>query len=83
MLHPQDAALQEARAYQRSGAFAPHRHLRQVAEHRLARSMQHRVRRACYVGRSKTFYQRLLAATVANLKLVATGVGLLWVRGRR
>ena len=81
MLHPQEATLQDARAFQRSGAFAPYRHLRQVAEHRLARLMQRGIRQARYVGRTKTRCQLLLAATVANLTLVATGVGLL--RGRR
>jgi hypothetical protein len=32
MLHPQEALLQEARAFQQSAAFAPYRRLRQVAE---------------------------------------------------
>ena len=81
LLHPEEALLQEARAFQRSAAFAPYRRLRQVAEHRLARLMQLGVRQARYVGRLKTLYQLLLAATVANLTLVATKVGLL--RGRR
>ena len=81
MLHPEEALLQEARAFQRSDAFAPYRRLRQVAEHRLARLMQLGARQARYVGRTKTLCQLLLAATVANLTLVATKVGL--VRGRR
>lgn len=81
MLHPQEAALQAARAFQQSDAFAPYRKLRQVAEHRLARLMQLGVRQARYVGRVKTHGQLLVAATVANLTLVATTVGLL--RGRR
>ena len=72
MLHPQEALLQEARAFQRSGAFAPYRDRRQAAEHRLARLMQLGVRQARYVGRAKTLCQLLLAATVANLTLVAT-----------
>jgi hypothetical protein len=81
MLHPREALLQEARAFQRSPAFAPYRRLRQVAEHRLARLMQLGVRQARYVGRAKTLFQLLLAATVANLTLAATAVGLL--RGHR
>ena len=81
MLHPREALLQEARAFQRSPAFAPYRQRRQVAEHRLARLMQLGVRQARYVGRTKTLFQFLLAATVANLTLVATAVGLL--RGQR
>jgi hypothetical protein len=51
---------------------------RQVVEHRLARRLQLGVRQARDV---KTLCQLLLAATVANLTLAATAVGLL--RGRR
>ena len=76
-LHPQEALLQEARAFQKSEAYAPYRKLRQVAEHRLARLMQLGVRQARYFGRTKTLYQLLLAATVANLTLVATHTGLM------
>jgi hypothetical protein len=39
--------------------------------------MQLGVRQARYVGRTKTLCQLLLAATVANLTLVASGVGLM------
>ena len=83
MVHPEEALLQEARAFQRSPAFAPYRTLRQVAEHRLARLMQLGVRQARYVGRAKTLCQLLLAATVANLTLVATKVGLMRDRQQR
>jgi hypothetical protein len=75
MLHPNEALLQEARAFQRSPAFAPYRKLRQVAEHRLARLMQLGMRQARYVGRTKTLFQLLLAATVANLTLIARQLG--------
>jgi hypothetical protein len=37
MIHPQEALLQEARAFQQSEAFTPYRKLRQAAEHRLWR----------------------------------------------
>ena len=77
MIHPQEALLQEARAFQQSEAFAPYRKLRQAAEHRLARLMQLGVRQARYFGRAKTLFQLLMAATVANLTLVATRVGLM------
>jgi len=83
MLHPQEAVLQAARAFQQSDAFALYRKLRQVAEHRLARLMQLGVRQARYVGRVKAHGQLLVAATVANLTLVATTVGLLRRRRRR
>lgn len=71
LLHPQEALLQAARAFQHSHAFADVRRRRQVAEHRLARLVQLGVRQARYVGRTKTLFQLLLAATVANLTLLA------------
>jgi hypothetical protein len=77
MIHPQEALLQEARAFQQSEAFAPYRKLRQAAEHRLARLMQLGVRQARYFGRTKTLFQLLMAATVANLTLVARRIGLM------
>ena len=83
MLHPHEAVLQEARAFQRSDSFAPYRKLRQVAEHRLARLMQLGVRQARYVGRTKTLFQLLMTATVANLTLVATKTGLMRDRHQR
>ena len=82
-LHPQEKLLQEARAFQRSGAFAPYRQLRQAVEHRIARLMQLGMRQARYFGRVKTLYQLLMAATLANLTLVATKVGLMRERGSR
>jgi hypothetical protein len=44
---------------------------RQVVEHRLARRVQLGIRQARYVGRTKTLFQLLLAAAVANLTLLA------------
>ncbi len=82
-LHPQEALLQAARAFQKSDAFAPYRQWRQAAEHRIARLMQLGLRQARYFGRAKTLFQLLLAATVANLTLVATKVGLMRGRGGR
>jgi hypothetical protein len=75
MLHPHEAVLQEARAFQNSSSFAPYRKLRQAAEHRLARLMQLGVRQARYVGRAKTLFQRLMVATVANLTPVGMSTG--------
>lgn len=77
MIHPREALLQEARAFQRSEAFAPYRKLRQAAEHRLARLMQLGVRQARFFGRTKTLFQLLTAAAVANLTLVAIRAGLM------
>ncbi len=76
-LHPQEALLQKARAFQRSPAFGQYRSRRQVAEHRLARLVQLGVRQSRYFGRAKTLFQLLLAATVANLTLVATKMGMM------
>jgi hypothetical protein len=80
-LHPQEALMQTGRAFQKSDAYAPYRRLRQAVEHRLARLVQLDVRQAHYVGRIKTLFQLLLAATVANLTLVATKTGLM--KGRK
>jgi transposase len=82
-LHPQEALLQQARAFQQSPAFVPYRRLRQVAEHRIARLVHLGIRQARSVGRAKTLGQVLLAATVANLTLVATRVGLMRSPRRR
>jgi hypothetical protein len=82
-LHPQEKLLQEARAFQKSEAFAPYRAARQVVEHRIARLMQLGMRQARYFGRTKTLFQLLMAATVANLTLVATKVGLMRTRGSK
>jgi hypothetical protein len=76
-LHPQEALLQQARAFQQSEAFAEYRQRRQAAEHRLARLVQLGVRQSRYFGRAKTLFQLLLAATVANLTLVATKMGMM------
>ena len=75
-LHPQEALLQQARALQRSEAFAGYRQRRVVVEHRLARLVQLGIRQARYFGRAKTRFQLYLAATVANLTLVAAKAGL-------
>ena len=75
-LHPQEALLQQARAMQQSEAFAAYRKWRVVVEHRLARLVQLGIRQARYFGRTKTRFQLYLAATVANLTLVAGKAGL-------
>ena len=75
-LHPQEALLQQARALQQSEAFGEYRQRRVVVEHRLARLVQVGIRQSRYFGRIKTRFQLYLAATVANLTLVATKAGL-------
>src|SRR5215472_12938756 len=71
LLHPEEELLADARALQRSPAFRDFRRRRQVAEHRLARLVQRGMRKARYRGRTKTLFQALMTATVANLTLVA------------
>ena len=68
--------MQQARALQQSEAFAGYRQRRVVVEHRLARLVQLGIRQARYSGRVKTKFQLYLAATVANLTLVASKAGL-------
>jgi IS5 family transposase len=74
-LHPQEGLLQQARAFQNSPQFQPYRQMRQTAEHRLARLVQLGLRQARYFGKRKTLFQLLMAATVANLTLIATKTG--------
>ena len=69
-LHPQEALLQQ------SEAFSEYRQRRVVVEHRLARLVQLGIRQSRYFGRIKTRFQLYLAATVANLTLVAAKAGL-------
>ena len=75
LIHPQEGLLQEARALQQSSDYDQYRQLRVVAEHRLARLEQLGIRQARYFGRVKTKFQLYLAATVANLTLLANQTG--------
>ena len=75
-LHPQEGLFQEARALQESPSFAQYRQLRVVVEHRLARLVQLGIRQARYFGRAKTKFQMYMAATIANLTLLASKTGL-------
>ena len=68
--------MQQARALQQSEAFTEYRQRRVVVEHRLARLVQLGIRQSRYFGRIKTRFQLYLAATVANLTLVAAKAGL-------
>lgn len=70
-LHPHEAVLQAARAWQAGPEFDQFRQQRQVVEHRIARLVQLGIRQARYFGRRKTRFQLLMAAAVANLTLLA------------
>ena len=74
-LHPQEAMMQRARRHQQTEEFRDANRRRQTVEHRIARLRQLGVRQARYVGRAKTLFQLLMAATVANLTLVARATG--------
>ena len=75
-IHPQEALLQQARALQQSADYDEYRARRVVVEHRLARLVQLGIRQSRYFGKVKTKFQLYLAATVANLTLVAGKIGL-------
>ena len=74
-LHPQEAVMRAARRHQQSKAFRGAKRRRQVVEHRIARLRQLGVRQARYRGQTKTLFQLLMAAAVANLTLVASAAG--------
>ena len=76
LIHPQEALLQQARALQQSAGYDEYRARRVVVEHRLARLVHLGIRQSRYFGRVKTRFQLHLAATVANLTLVAGRLGL-------
>ena len=75
LIHPQEGMLQQARALQQSADYDEYRARRVVVEHRLARLVQLGIRQARYFGKVKTKFQLYLAATVANLTLVAGKIG--------
>lgn len=70
-LHSQEAALQAARALEKTDHFRKCYQQRVVVEHRIARLVQLGIRQARYFGHAKTQFQLYLAATVANLTLLA------------
>ena len=69
-VHPQEALLSAAREKQQTPEGRALLRERVVAEHRLARLAQLGIGQARYVGRSKTRFQLLIAATIANLRRV-------------
>ncbi len=69
-IHPQEALLQEARIFQGTEEFHDSVKCRQVVEHRLARLVQLGIRQSRFIGRIKTKFQLMMAATVANFTLV-------------
>jgi len=70
-LHPEEGLLQQARALEKTAYFRETYRQRVVVEHRIARLVRLGLRQSRYFGRAKTQFQALLAATVANLTLIA------------
>ena len=69
-VHPQEALLQAARAYQQTEEGRATLRKRVVIEHRLARLGQLGIGQARYLGRKKTRCQLLIAAAIANLRRI-------------
>ena len=69
-LHPQEARLQAARAYQKTPEGRTRLRKRVVVEHRLARLGQLGIGQARYFGRVKTRLQLSIACALANLRWV-------------
>ena len=67
-VHPQEAMLQEARAYQKTPEGRARLRERVVIEHRLARLGQLGIGQARYVSRQKTRFQLMLACAIANFR---------------
>ncbi len=94
-VHRQEAMRAAARAYQETPEGRARLQGRVVVEHVLARLGQLGIGQARYVGRSKTRFQLMMAATIANLRLTwnweakqegtgsagPTGAGKAWVWG--
>jgi hypothetical protein len=69
-VHPQEAHLQAARAYQKTPEGKARLRKRVVVEHRLARLGQLGISQARYFGRAKTRFQLMVACSLANFRWV-------------
>lgn len=69
-VHPQEARLQEARAYQRTPEGRARLRERVVVEHRLARLSPLGISQARYVSCRKTRFQLAMACALANFRWV-------------
>jgi hypothetical protein len=67
-VHPQEAMLQQARAYQKTPEGRSRLRERVVIEHRLARLGQLGIGQARYLGRKKTRFQLMMACALANFR---------------
>ena len=69
-VHPQEARMQAARAYQKTPEGKARLRNRVVVEHRLARLGQLGIGQARYIGRTKTRFQLMIASSLANFRRV-------------
>lgn len=69
-VHPQEAQLRAARAYQKTPEGKAKLRKRVVVEHRLARLGQLGIGQARYRGRANTRFQLMIAASLANFRWV-------------
>jgi hypothetical protein len=68
-LHPDEGILQQARALEKTEYFRDTYRERVVVEHRIGRLVGLGVRQSRFMGRTKTQFQALMAAAVANFTL--------------
>ena len=69
-MHPQEARLREARAYQKTPHGKARLRQRVVVEHRLARLGQLGIGQARYCSRVKTRFQLMVASALANFRWI-------------
>jgi len=70
-LHPDEKLLQQARALEKTAYFPDTYRQRVVVEHRIGRLVGLGMRQSRFFGRTKTEFQALMAAAVANFTLLA------------
>ena len=74
-LHPDEAILQQARALEKTEYFRDTYRERVVVEHRIGRLVGLGMRQSRFMGRTKTEFQALMAAAVANFTLTMGWMG--------
>jgi len=72
LVHEHEGLVNEAKAFQRTDIFRTTYRARVAVEHRIARLMRFGARKARYFGSSKVLFQFAMAATLANLTLMAS-----------
>lgn len=70
-VHEYEKILQQAKVFQRTDEYRTIYRQRVAVEHRIARLIRLGVRKARYFGSTRVLFQLAMAATVANLTLIA------------